>query len=405
MNGQINYWYQLQDSFISFLTQKGYSSSSLTHYKGQIDLLIRFANAKGYKEYSPKVGQAFLDAESRLHDWALASFRFKTTVVRRLDEYMDDENYTFARLRVFYTCPECFSEVFEAFLQSLRDDGLKEITVRQYHSLLVKMLKFFVSNNVTSWNGISAALVQAAFENSSNKAMFATYSKKFFSYLVANGIITANYSGILPAVHYPRRVPSVYSYNEVEQLLLKIDRNTPMGKRDYAILLLAVRLGMRASDIRLLCVDNVDLKNNILNYIQFKTGVPQKLHLTPEVAEALNDYMENGRPDADIPYIFLTYRKNQLSRSVVSCVADKYFKLAGIDVKNRHHGSHSLRMTFASELVSENVPFEVVSKLLGHEDQTAISHYVALSTESLRTCALPVPEAIGRFEKFLNGEV
>ena len=405
MNNQISYWYHLQDSFISFLAEKGYGSSSLTHYRGQIDLLIRFANAKEYDEYSSEVGQDFLNAESRLRDWKPASFRFKTTVIRRLDEYMDDEHYTFARLRIFYICPECFSEVFEGFLQSLRNDGLKEITVRQYHSLLVKMLKCFVANNVTSWSGITASLVQTAFENSSNKALFATYSRKFFSYLVANGIVVANYSGILPPVHYPRRVPSVYSYNEIEELLTKVDRGTPMGKRDYAILLLALRLGMRASDIRLLCFDNVDFKNKILNYIQFKTGVAQKLRLIPEIEEALCDYIENGRPAADIPYIFLTYRKTQLSRSVVSCVADKYFKLSGIDIKNRHHGSHSLRMTFASELVSEDVPFEVVSKLLGHEDHAAISHYVALSTESLRACALPVPEAAGRFEAFLNGEV
>lgn len=116
----------------------------------------------------------------------------------------------------------------------------------------------------------------------------------------------------------------------------------------------------------------------------------------------MRDYIENVRPKTDEPYIFLTYRKTQLSRSVVSVVADKYFKLAGIAPKGRHHGSHSLRMTFASELVAEDVPFEAVSRLLGHEDNSAISYYVALSTESLRFCALPVPEAGGKFADYLK---
>jgi len=113
---------------------------------------------------------------------------------------------------------------------------------------------------------------------------------------------------------------------------------------------------------------------------------------------------ETGRQKTDEQYIFLTYRKTQLFRSVVSVVADKYFKLAGIAPKGRHHGSHSLRMTFASELVAEDVPLEAVSRLLGHEDNAAISHYVALSTESLRSCALPVPEAGGKFADYLKEE-
>ena len=92
-----------------------------------------------------------------------------------------------------------------------------------------------------------------------------------------------------------------------------MDRSTPMGKRDYAILLLAVRLGMRASDIRLLCLPDIDFKNRKISYIQFKTDVPQTLSLLPEIEDALRDYIENGRPKTDEPYIFLTYRKTQLS--------------------------------------------------------------------------------------------
>ena len=266
------------------------------------------------------------------------------------------------------------------------------------------MLRCFLESGIASWGEVDAACVQQAFEKSANRAVFAAYARKFFSYLVEQGTVAANYSGILPRVRYPQRAPSVYTYEEVEKLLSCVDRSTPMGKRDYAILLLAVRLGMRASDIRLLCFPDVDFKSRKLSYIQFKTDVPQTLSLLPEIESALRDYIENGRPKTDEPYIFLTYRKTQLSRSVVSLIADKYFKLAGIDPGNRHHGSHSLRMTFASELVAEDVPFEAVSRLLGHEDNATVSHYVALSTESLRSCALPVPEAGGKFADYLKEE-
>lgn len=404
MNEKNSYWYQLKDGFIDFLREKGYGKSSFTHYRGQIDFLIRYANALGYTEYSPEIGQAFLESEARLREWNPKALSFKATVIRRLDEYINGRNYTFARLRIFYQCPECFESELEAFLQTLRDEGYKEITIRQYRTQLVKMLRCFSENGIASWKDVNAGCVQQAFGESANIAIFATYARKFFAYLVEQGITAANYSGILPTVRYPKRVPSVYTYEEVEKLLLCVDRNTPMGKRDYAVLLLAVRLGMRASDIRLLCFPNVDFKNRKISYVQFKTSVPQTLSLLPEVEEAVRDYIENGRPETDEPYIFLTYRKTQLSRSAVSLIADKYFKQAGIDPGDRHHGSHSLRMTFASELVAENVPFEAVSRLLGHEDKASVSHYVVLATESLRSCALPVPGATGKFADYLREE-
>ena len=62
------------------------------------------------------------------------------------------------------------------------------------------------------------------------------------------------------------------------------------------------------------------------------------------------------------------------------------------------------RMTFASELVAKNVHFEAVSRLLGHEDKASVSNYVVLATESLRSCALPVPGATGKFADYLKEE-
>lgn len=203
MNEKNSYWYQLKDGFIDFLREKGYSKSSFTHYRGQIDFLIRYANALGYTEYIPEIGQEFLKSEARLKEWDSKTLGFKSTVIRRLDEYINGRNYTFARLRILYQCPECFECELEAFLQTLRDDGYKEITVRQYHSQLVKMLRCFSENGITSWGEVNASCVQQAFEKSANRAIFATYARRFFSYLVEQGTIAANYSGILPSVRYP----------------------------------------------------------------------------------------------------------------------------------------------------------------------------------------------------------
>ena len=156
MNEKNSYWYQLKDGFIDFLREKGYGKSSFTHYRGRIDFLIRYANVLGYTEYSPEIGQAFLESEARLREWNPKVLSFKATVIRHLDEYINGRNYTFARLRIFYQCPECFESELDAFLRTLRDEGYKEITIRQYCTQLVKMLRCFSENGIASWKDVNA---------------------------------------------------------------------------------------------------------------------------------------------------------------------------------------------------------------------------------------------------------
>ena len=86
MNEKNTYWYQLKDGFIDFLREKGYGKSSFTHYRGQIDFLIRYANALGYAEYTPEIGQEFLESEARLREWNPKTFSFKSTVIHKRPE-------------------------------------------------------------------------------------------------------------------------------------------------------------------------------------------------------------------------------------------------------------------------------------------------------------------------------
>lgn len=180
MNEKNSYWYQLKDGFIDFLREKGYGKSSFTHYRGQIDFLIRYANALGYTEYSPEIGQAFLESEARLREWNPKVLSFKATVIRHLDEYINGRNYTFARLRIFYQCPECFESELDAFLQTLRDEGYKEITIRQYRTQLVKMLRCFSENGIASWKRCQCRMCTAGFWGISKQSDIRYICQKVF---------------------------------------------------------------------------------------------------------------------------------------------------------------------------------------------------------------------------------
>jgi integrase len=165
---------------------------------------------------------------------------------------------------------------------------------------------------------------------------------------------------------------------------------------------------MRSSDISFLRFENVDFEKAIITFAQRKTDVINQLTLLPEISEALVDYVNNARGVSAEPFIFLTCRESlrknvlpQLSSAAVGRVAAKHFRQSGIEYGDRHHGTQALRMSLASGLVAENVPYEAVRTILGHEDPDAITHYVKLGTESLRSCALDVPVAGGKFAEYL----
>ena len=101
------------------------------------------------------------------------------------------------------------------------------------------------------------------------------------------------------------RIPSVWTTDELKKLIAAIDRGSPKGKRDYAIILLACCLGMRSMDIKHLKMENFKWEDKKLVFTQSKTKTSTVLPLTPEVGWAVIDYLKYGRPKIESPYIFV----------------------------------------------------------------------------------------------------
>ena len=405
MKEAIIHWRNQQSDFLKFLKDKGYSKSSLGHYRGCLDDLIRYANAVEATDYTPELGQSYLEAINRVEDFCNYTYQFKATVIRRFEQYLDGEKYEFARLRCMYICPDEFKDVLTQFLQYMEDIGYKPLTIKGYRCKLTKMLQYFSMNGVKRLEDIDALALQGAYKAEPNKKVFSICAKRFFDYLLDQGLINANYAGILPRLRVPYRTPSIYSMEEIGKVLSTVNRDTAFGKRDYAVLLLAFMLGIRAADISPLCFGDIDYEKKVISFVQYKTGVRQVLRLLPEIEEAIQDYLKNARPKSNDDHIFLTHRGTAFpSGSNVTSIVNKYFDAAKINYYGRHHGAHALRSTFASQLIEKNTPFPVVSKLLGHQGNDVISHYVELSTESLRKCALPAPVPTGKFLMYLEGK-
>ena len=133
--------------------------------------------------------------------------------------------------------------------------------------------------------------------------------RSFLRFASADGLVDGACLETVPAARSARqaRIPSVWDPGEVTRILDAIDRDNPCGKRDYAIILLIARLGLRGVDIRRLEFADFDWAGNRLFVVQAKTGDRVQLPLLKEVGWAVIDYIRHGRPDSDCPQVFLRH--------------------------------------------------------------------------------------------------
>jgi integrase len=199
-------------------------------------------------------------------------------------------------------------------------------------------------------------------------------------------------------------MPTVYSEEEILRIESSIDRNRPTGKRDYAIVLLATRLGLRLDDIRTMGFDGFDFEKDTLRLVQEKTLTALELPMAPELKAALPDYIRNGRPDISGVVFRLSHPPyTPLSKTGVIASFERAIHKSGVERGGRGCGPRAFRSSLASSMVNDGVPYEAVRKTLGHIDPNAISHYARVDVERLRPYALPVPKATGAFFDFLAG--
>jgi site-specific recombinase XerD len=223
----------------------------------------------------------------------------------------------------------------------------------------------------------------------------------FLRYLYDLQHLDIDLSEIIPKFNRrnPAQLPSTYSQAEVGKLINSIDRGTACGKRDYAILLLAARVGLRASDIANLKFENINWEKCTIDIYQFKTGRPLELPLLPEIGNALIDYLKYGRPESNESCVFILSRKpfTRLYPYSVSQMVQSYFQKAGVNVEDRKHGAHALRHSLATNMLEKGTTLPVISEVLGHEYTSSTEYYLRVDLKSMRQCALDVPPVLSSF--------
>ena len=219
-----------------------------------------------------------------------------------------------------------------------------------------------------------------------------SYIRTFLRFLFEHEMISIDLVKAIPGSVSPKRaVYSGFTAEETDKLFAAVDQSMPQGKRDYAMLLIGAKTGMRAIDVVNLKRQDIDWRGNAINIVQSKTNQPLGIHLSAEVGNAIADYILNGRPDCDSPNIFLrsTYPVRQLTAAACGNIVRKYFRKAGLaSITNRPIGFHTLRRTFGANLLEAGVSVDMIQELLGQLDINSTQPYLAASEQGLKKCAI-----------------
>jgi site-specific recombinase XerD len=291
----------------------------------------------------------------------------------------------------------------QAFERYLRDErGLARATVVNYVPFVRSFLNGRFGNGRVTLSRLTAGDVvrfvqhQAPRLHLKRAKLLTSALRSFLYYVRYRGAITLDLAAAVPTVanwsmtSIPRAIPA----DHVRQLLGGIRRDTAIGRRDYAILLLLARLGLRSSEVVFLELDDIDWKAGCLS-VHGKSGWRAELPLPSDVGEAIVAYLQHGRPRSISRRVFLRGKapiRGFLGPSAIGSLVRHALERAGIDAPTK--GAHQFRHALATQMLRHGASLTQIGELLGHRSPETTKIYTKVDVDALRTLALPWPGGV-----------
>jgi site-specific recombinase XerD len=392
-----------------------YKPTVLKQYHIVWGRLCKQAGDRPANDFNMEFGMQFLEAaiqnhyrrlgEKSRHRWLRAIYTladFNRTGILSLRR--EKRNFVFA---------EPAKTAFQSFIAHQSDIGMSEAHIRDTCLYLERFSTYLGHLSLSDISELDIQHIHGYVNNLAIYQLPTIYHtvcvlRSTLRYLYSMGIVAMDLSTVVPKIRYSKKakIPSAYTKEEIEKMINSIDRGNPKGKRDYALILLAARLGLRASDIANLTFSSFKWDRNIIEVMQHKTGKLVVLPLLNDVGEAIIDYIRYSRPKSDEPFVFLKLNAPNdimLPNSIHSVVYTR-LKSAGIKIPpGKKHGPHALRHSLASALLENDVPMPLITEALGHSDTESTTVYMKIDIAKLRECAIEVPAFFNECEDWSGG--
>ena len=377
---------------------------SHSYIEGSVTVWKRLSNYMdrcGKSIYTVKIGMNFLEAEYGITVYKELTQKNKrcTRAINLLSDYLLHGIIFPRRKQGARTYHPQFQPLFQGYIDKKRADGLSNDTLQSYEIYLSRFSDYLGSRGIVDIRDMNEVVVIGFTETFTRYSPSVIHNtlcslRTFFHYLYQNGFVYRNFAYIVPHDGYRQRtkIPSAYPKEDIEKILKTIDRGNPKGKRDYAIILIAARLGLRAKDICNLSFNNLKWENNTIELLQEKTKELIVLPMLEDVGLAIIDYLKYARPVCESTkniFLRLIPPIGKLEEPTLHSIVTQHMRTAGIKIQNgKKHGPHALRHSLASALLEENTPLPIISEVLGHTTTESTSVYLKIDINQLRTCSL-----------------
>jgi integrase/recombinase XerD len=314
----------------------------------------------------------------------------------RRERVLPTENMSVAR----FAPAEQYVRTYERYLREER--ALAEATIAYYVRFASRFLKDRFRSNHVKMSELCARDViefvqrEAPRLKSKRAKLLTTALRSFLHYLRYCGEIQLDLAAAVPCVanwSMPS-IPRDIAPEQVRKLLRGIDRSTAVGRRDYAILLLLARLGLRSGEVAFLELDDIDWQGGHLS-VNGKSGRRTQLPLPNDVGDAIVAYLRHGRPCASSRRVFLRAKapiRGFLSQCAIGTIVRHALLRAGIESPTT--GCHQFRHALATQMLRQGASLAEIGGLLGHRNPQTTKIYTKVDLEALRTLAMPWPGGV-----------
>jgi site-specific recombinase XerD len=384
------------DAYLLRIEQEGFMPSSVPM---QLYAIARFSNWLQNKQLDlDELGEAaverFLQRDpSIVHSSETAPLRRFLAILREL-------GLTPAKTSEPRNSQQRFIDEYRLYLQQER--GLAETTLLNYVPYAEQFLSYRFGRSEMDLSTLTAKDVTKFLQDHARQLshgrakLLVTSLRSLLRYLRYQGIILVDLAGCVPSVATwsLSTVPKFLPAGTVQQVLDHCERDTPDGMRNYAVLLMLARLGLRACEIVALTLDDIDWVNGRVT-IRCKGGRWAQLPLPAEVGEAIAIYLRSGRPRCVCRQAFLRHRaphRGFADSTTVSSIVRRALIHTGIDSVRK--GAHLFRHTLATDLLRNGASLDEIGELLRHRSPNTTAIYAKVDLTALRTLALPWPGGV-----------
>ena len=357
-----------------YIISQNYSESAIKLHIRLWKRLQEFSNSNRKEFFSLELAAEFMKETYGINDIFKPdpkTERWRVRYVWCLDDF--SKRNCFVRHREYNVTPipEVFTEIYFLYQEYLTNKKQQQRSISTKLSRIKTFLMFLHERGISETKEIMPTTIIEFMGNlkysTAYRGNILLTLRDFLKCPTVSEHFRKGIADILSSIHVNQyeRLPSFYSDEEVNRILFAIDRNTPQGKKDYAIIILAVELALRVSDISKLKLDEIKWDKKTIELFQQKTGMFVQLYMTDNVKWALLDYLMNVRPkNSECSHVFLRSKAPYTHYGKVAHFYErinKYIGMAGIETEGKHHGLHSCRHGLATRLMNGGAPITVVS--------------------------------------------